>query len=375
MNRVWGKIVGCLGLILAAVLVAGPARAGDDLNRELAEVARGIKQLLDGRGQDSVAVGEFTGPARAAASGGAGVKQALIEELKRAGVRVERKAELEVKGDYLDAEDRASGLVGLVLKARVLDRTGTEIAQLQRQLFNVADIAAILGVTVQLPPVADEKARDQAFRKGLDDPHPAIVGDQVRAAPDSPYAIRVLVQQGDRYAAQAPRVEDGLAFVPLKRDAIYAIDLINDSPHDAAVVLSIDGLSVFAFSRVMDPTRGRPKYSHYIVPARSVGRVLGWHNTDSGPESTESFQITEYSKSASAELGGSVGEIGTITASFAAAWPKGSPPPADEPDAAARKSGRSGDATGRGPKIGVEYTPVERDLGRVRATVSVRYNK
>jgi hypothetical protein len=364
--------------VLILALFSVPAQAGEALNRELAEVARGLKQLLTGRGQDAIAVGAFTGPARALASGGAGIKQALIEELKKQDVRVDPKATLEVKGDYLDAEDRATGLLSLLLKARVLDRAGAEVTTFDRQLFGIADMTAVLGTTVQLPPIPDEKLRDQKLRAAQDQPQVHLAGTRISAAPDSPYALEILVKSADGYKARAANVQDGMAFVPIKRGELYAIKFINDSPHDAAIALTIDGLSVFAFSQVKED--GRPKYSHFIVPAKRAsiggeGTALGWHIFDKGAGSTEAFEITEYARSASAELGGSVGDIGTITASFAAAWPRGSAPPADEPDAAARQSSRSGDATGRGPKIGVDYTPVERELGRVRAVVSVRYTR
>jgi hypothetical protein len=366
-----------LGLAVAlAAAGAGPDPSAPALNQELAVVAEAIKQLLDGRGQDAIAVGAFTGPERATANGGNGIKHALTEELKRVGVRVEKRADLEIKGDYFDAEDQQAKLVVLVLKARVIDRQGTEIALFQRSLFDVATLAALLGPTLQLPPVADEPARDRSLRKGLDHPQCAIEGARI-SAPGSPYAVEVLVKSRGEYQPRPAQRLDDLAFVPIKREEVYAIALINNSPYDTAVTPTIDGLSVFAFSQVKNGKTGRPKYTHFVVPAHGSGTVPGWHIHDDVNDprgNTDSFQITAYAKSAAAELN-STGDVGVITATFAAAWPKGSPPPADEPDAATRDFGRSGDATGRGPRIGVAYTPVERELGRVRATISVRYTK
>lgn len=360
------------------MILAVPAQAAEDLDLEMSVVAKEIKQLLDGHNLDSIAVGEFTGPARAAASGGAGIKHALIEQLKELGLRVDRKTEMEVKGDYFDVEDAKTKLVALQMKVRVIDRAGTEVAHFDRGLFNVATIAALMGTTVQLDPNADIETRDRQLRIGLDNPQPRLEGTQVSAGPGSPYDVEILVKSGETYQPRAARLEDSLTFVPLKRDEIYAIRLINEAPHEAAVTLTIDGLSVFAFTQVKDPKTGKPRYTHFVVPARgeraSEGTVFGWHIKDEGADSTEAFLITEYAKSAAAELS-STGEIGTITATFAAAWPKGSPPPDDEADAAVRRDRRSGDATGRGPKIGVKYVTVERDLGKVRATVSIRYTK
>ena len=83
--------------------------------------------------------------------------------------------------------------------------------------------------------------------------------------------------------------------------------------------------------------------------------------------------MTEYAKSAAAEKLPSSTSVGTITAGFAAAWPQGAPPPEDE--ASAKKGGRSGDATGRGPAVETQFTEVLREIGRLRAAVSVRYTK
>jgi hypothetical protein len=65
--------------------------------------------------------------------------------------------------------------------------------------------------------------------------------------------------------------------------------------------------------------------------------------------------------------------VGTITASFSAAWPKGGDPPDDEPRFA--RSAESDIATGLGRQIDQAYEKVERDIGQLRATVSVRYNR
>ena len=64
---------------LRGLLSQLPPRITPVLNQELAVVAGAIKELLDGRNLDAIAVGEFTGPARAVASGGAGIIHTLID--------------------------------------------------------------------------------------------------------------------------------------------------------------------------------------------------------------------------------------------------------------------------------------------------------
>lgn len=352
-----------LALALLAGL-AGPAGAAEDLDKEMAVVAKGIKQLLAGRGQDAIAVGEFTGPAHANSSGGAGIKLALMEQLQKMGVRVSRKAELEVKGDYLDVVDQQSSLIALRLKARVIDRVGTEVTHFDRGLFNVTTIASLIGLTAVLPPKEKEEARNETLAKALDNPQVHLARTRIAAEGDSPYAIEILVKSGGDYLPRAASKDaDGFAFLKIRRDELYAVKLINDSPNDAAVTLTIDGLNVFAFSE-------NRNYTHYIVPAKQALRVPGWHRSNAV---SDAFQVTEYAKSAVAEALPNSTSVGTITASFAAAWAADQSPPADEPSSSL--AGRSGDATGKGPPVQFSLKEVNRHVGRLRASVSVRYTK
>lgn len=340
------------------------ARAAEDLDKEMAVVAKGIKQLLDGRGQDAIAVGEFTGPARANSSGGAGIKLALIEQLEKTGVRVSRRAELEVKGDYLDVVDKQTALIALRLKARVIDRSGTEVTHFDRGLFNVTTIASLIGLTTTLPASATDQARNEKVADAIDEPKVHLANTRIAAGADSPYAIEILVKAGDDYRPRAAsRDAEGLAFLKIHRDEIYAVKLINDSPHDAAATLTIDGLSVFAFSE-------NKSYTHYIVPAGQALTVPGWHRSN---QVSDSFKVTEYAKSAVAEALPTSTSVGTITASFAAAWVPERQPPDDEPRSP--EGGRSADATGKGPPVGFELKEVLRNVGRFRASVSARYTR
>src|SRR4051812_49719631 len=74
------RLLGCLlPAACCLLLAAAPARADDALRKELAVVARGIAEAVKGLGHQAIAVGEFTGPAQLAASGGPAVAQTLAE--------------------------------------------------------------------------------------------------------------------------------------------------------------------------------------------------------------------------------------------------------------------------------------------------------
>jgi hypothetical protein len=159
-------------------------------------------------------------------------------------------------------------------------------------------------------------------------------------------------------------VTDGKAQVLLRRDEVFAVNLINDSPHDAAVQLSLDGLSLFAFA---EKAKAR-NYSRVIVPRKSSYLVRGWFRT---LQQSDKFKLTEYSKSAAFQLSPPTG-VGTITVSFAAAWdPAREKGPEDERGSAPKALG--GSAIGRGKSVKTPYAEVSRRCGRTRDVVTVRY--
>jgi hypothetical protein len=354
------------------VVVSTSAHASDNLRREMAEVARNLKKLLDARSEDSIAVGQFKGASHLPSSSGPSITKVLSEELQKLGVNVKtRGVNLEVEGEYTDVEDEKTRQLAAMLKGRVLDRTGAVITEFERGIFGDAAIASVLGLTTQLAPSGGVEARDRQLREGIDHPSAYVAGGRVAASAESPYALEVLVKSAGPYRARPPKIEDGLAYVPIARGELYAVGLINDSPNDTAVTLTIDGINVFAFSDLRDPQNGQPRYTQWIIPAKTRGEIIGWHRTN---QASDTFQVTEYAKSAAAELK-STAPIGTITATFSAAWPKGAAAPPDEPAQPPSEFSRSGDATGRGPQVATRFVEVERNFGVVRSSISVRYAK
>jgi len=215
---------------------------------------------------------------------------------------------------------------------------------------------------------------------------PTFHGDVtvVRAAKGSPFGVEVRTapakavktdEKGNRlivdYAAQTPKNEEGYAFVPIQREQVYGVVLVNDADFDAGVQLRIDGLSMYSFSdaEFRDKT-GKPVYTYVNVQAKKSVIIRGWHVTN---DQSDEFKVTEYAKSAAAELK-STAPTGTITATFHAAWdPKGNPPD-DEPKNP-NDSSLSADATGRGARFDQKFVEVDRKVGVARAVVSVRYAK
>jgi hypothetical protein len=350
-------------LALFATFPEAPAR-GDDLNRALGKLSDLIKRASDAEGETAVSLSPFTAPARLAANGSPGIRKALEGELKRREVLVKNGARLEVKGDYGESEDPIRKAVVVRIHGRVVDRdSGRSLAEQSVDVDNLTSIAGLIGATMAVPLEPAREDRERAIREGLHAPRAHVVSGRISTGPRSPFSLEILVgpTRGGELRSRPARVVDGQAYLNIRTSERYAIKLINDAPFEVAATLTIDGLGLFSFSE-------HPEYSYVIIPARSSGVITGWHRTNN---EAEEFVVTEYPKSAAAELSPAPSaELGVITACFAAAWPTGGNPPPDE-----GPEGRSARATGRGPITGADLAEVERKTGRLRAAISVRYTK
>jgi hypothetical protein len=322
-----------------------------------------LAKLLKGRNEDAIAVGAFTGPAHCPASAGPGIKQILIEELQRLNVQVKRQANLEIKGDYRDVMDRNSEVLALRLKASVLDRSGDVVVDLDRRIEDRDVLAQVLGITrPDLGGGRTPKQESADLKKRLDKPSVDIFNARIQADRKSKYAIEIQVKESGAFMSRMPAADEGLAFVPIKRGEVFAVKLINDSDFDAAVELTLDGLGMFAFS-------DNRSYRFVMVPKNSSSVIKGWHRTNAV---SDEFLITDYPNSAVKELLANPDNIGTITATFSAAWPKGAKPPLDE---SSNFRDPFNPAIGRGQPVSAPFTEVVRERGRVRDVISVRYRK
>ena len=306
-------------------------------------MAQNLKKLLAGRGEQGIAVGQFTGPPNFPTSGGPGIVKALSEELGRSGVDVKVRANLGVSGTYRAIGEKAGvSLQGgqkvfvpgldfevtmLVIKAQVEDASGKRLVDYEQKINDPNTISRIFGLTFETPPGNPAKPIEESIAK----PSVHVDGSRIRASEKSPFGIELLVRPAASKERQprAARVEDGLAFVNIEREEVYAVRLINDSPQETAVALSVDGLSMFAFS---DDKTAR----FMVVPPGDSYVVVGWHRNQ---EEFNEFLITSYAKGAAALLGADPANVGTITATFQACWPKGTNPPPDEPGRVATAGG------------------------------------
>jgi hypothetical protein len=359
---------GLILLVLAAFATAtapSPAHAYD-LGGAMDQFALRIKELLEAERESEIALNQFNAPARLAANASSGIRKALEECLKKRGVQVKKTARLEINGEYREVEDPVQKKTVVRILGRIVDQdTGRPVSECEVKVDNLTAIAALIGATMEVPPTPVPEDRERSIRDGIRRPTAQVASTRISADRKSPFAIEIHVGPASakdvELRPRAASVEEGQAFLNIRTDERYAIRLINDAPFDVAVTLTIDGLSLFAFSDNKD-------YSYVIVPQHSSGLITGWYRTN---EEAEEFLVTDYARSAAASRSLSPSaDLGVITACFAAAWPANGNPPPDE-----GMEGRSVRATGRGPITRTNFVEVERRTGRLRASVSVRYTK
>lgn len=367
------------GVVLAMMVWAGLggfARAGDRLRVELGQLVDELAPRIKQQNESRVAIDRLLGPSNLPTSSGPGIAQILADEFKRRGIDVDPRANLRVGGEYLVSEvqpdpDSPRRLLAVRFKGGVSRRDdgAWDGFDFDRKIQDEETFVELMAPQVTLDPTDPAEARDMKLRESLIESRAVIQGSRVLDE-NRGYGLEVLVDGLPREA----RAQGGLdlPFVSIDRGERYHVRLINNTDHEAAVRLLIDGLSIYQFSYEVNasgPRRGEPKYNFVIMPAQSSVVVRGWHRTN---QESDEFEVTGYAEgavSAVADAQRDAQAIGTINALFMAAWPEDQPPPPDEDSIKGEPN-----VTGFGPRIESKYTTIsKRRTGRLRASVSLRY--
>lgn len=402
----------CALLSLSAGLLTTPnVRGNENLRAPLAKIAKAVTQVLQDRGADSIAIGEFTGPPSFASAAGPGIRKVLTEEFAKLGIR-EKKigANIGIQGKYLVHEDQptfAGGTKGpphLRLIASLVDKNGQVLTELDvevsvkvgqedgqpiidktkiargtlvvdsyggaNDIHGAGTLAESLGATVDLKRKNKDgfSGGSESVIESFDNPTAVVLANGSAAASrESPFQMEILVDGQPR----PMKLEDGQPFVQLEKGNSFQIRFTNKAPFDVALVFLLDGVSSYAFSDVREtrgPQRGEPKYSKWIVSRNQSFTLKGWHRTN---DYVDKFLVTDFAESAAAKLGSANG-LGTITASVRATWRAAEKPPADE---AAMYKMVVGIGRGDRDSQQVKEDTEQREYGQTRAVITVRYAK
>jgi hypothetical protein len=382
----------------------------DALQTELAKMAREIDSVRKQQEQPDLAIGEFVGPSYPQTSSGPEIQRILREELLKLNVDIKKRASLEVQGAYRNIFDNETRRETIKITARVVSAsTGDAVREIPaRVLRDNETVVRFTNPSFHISGSADDETINRSIRDAIEHPSVFTQGSRVQSDAGSPFSVELLVLPRSTSAsgklsaqtllrqarARRAKAEEGFAFVPLGYGERFLLRINNDSDHEAAATIRIDGLSVFQFATEKNPLTGRP-YTHKIVKPGKSRIIEGWFRTT---KSADSFVTTDYGKGAASQVLRSPAKIGTITVTFAPCLDGTGPAQqASRPPRPATSKGVKGfpkkDAKGQpgsapkegppkrslevgfGEPVGTNSKPVTRTIGGIEDVVSIRYEK
>jgi hypothetical protein len=392
------------------ILLAIPERssAQDSLRVELRRLAHTVKKYLEAEDRNSIAVGDFSGPA--GTKYGPRIVEALKSELERQGIRVE-KSGMAIKGEYstvstVDPSNPADQLPVVQIAGKIVNANNMLLTAINTNSFTVegSEDSVPISQGEFVVELRDQSLRDDESKQNIPDLTAlvesrgvsgvvpadfAAAGDRLRAIEElaSEPKLQLSSDRATLFAGDGAKIYGvqliangqprgftldarGTAQVNVEEGETCELRIVNHSNVEAAVRVTIDGLSVFQFSELRHkagPLEGEPLYNHFLVPANSHDvSVKGWHINN---ETSLQFLVAPYRESAAVELGQESSD-GVVTLTYSAAWPKGDRP-ADEPPLSRSAPKR----IGLGMPFKAELREIQRQVGEPRAFISFYYDR
>ena len=157
-------------VVVLAALPAAPA-CGDDLKVAMGKLAERVEQRLDAEGESTVALNQFTAPARLAANASSGIRKALEKELKSREILVKSSARFEINGEYRMVNDPVEQKTLVRIIGRMVDQNnGRILSQYNMDVKNLTSIAGLVGATMVVPLDPVSADRERAILDGLRKP-------------------------------------------------------------------------------------------------------------------------------------------------------------------------------------------------------------
>lgn len=386
-----------ISVILATTISVGAETksATPDTKAAFKDLSKRIAEIIQQQKQTTFILGNFSGPPLNDGGGGAigqQIAEQLVSDFK---LKVDPNARLAISGSFV-LDTGADGRLQLEIDVDVKDAvTGKRIAStgeivpdtrekrgtkkpaplpipksvVPARSLEDRDLLVIAATSVDLSSATTGKRREELIVASLTQKttsHIPTGQSLVSASDDSPFGLEILVKQRDgSYVPRMPTIDQrGQAFVQLGAGDVYSIRLTNQAAFEVAANVTVDGISVFALSR--------EKTGQLILDANDSADVRGWIvDNQKGRE----FQVQRDSPEVRKLLGAvDQSAVGTVTATFSRSWPSNKQPPEDE-GALVSRGQKSTLRTKAGAKIDQQVQAVERQVGRVRSCITIRYTK
>jgi hypothetical protein len=318
-----------------------------------------------------ITVANVQSPPNCASSG---VLQSLTDELKLQKVTYKRNARYQLWGQFVSqrtAQPASIQVAAFEFSIRDRDQNSDVVQRLpEHKVVGRAEVEKLLPPPVSAPspaPATAKKLPGSARVVTVASSPFRIDGTRVFAAGDDRFGIEVLLKTSGGYKPLTPTMEDGVVFADIPLDGVYAVNLINRSHGDAAVDLSIDGISMFQFCKDRKAD-GKPLYTHYIAPGSQEALLKGWYRDAEGANEF----LVKNAKVLPEEMRGLADNqrTGVITAQFCLATPAGVQVASTDRDSLDKRT-----VIGQSTQQASEVRSWTWDATAPVATIAIRYDK
>jgi len=323
---------------------------------------------------DQIAVGTFVGPSPSNSNAGVRIVMSLRDCLGRS-MRIADSGSYNISGQFRG--EKTDGKFVTVIETVIKDGLGTQLHRLRKKVIsNEEEGIAFFGPTsLDLTKdsgttlVSTGADKTDAIIDSIVNPSVHVDDSIIRPSASSPFGIEIQLKSGSRYSPMPLENDGRLAKVSLGEHDVYAIRIHNDSKKPIGVKLTIDGINVFAMSD--NPSYHGKDITMALCPC-SKSQIKGWYLSD---KQSAEFQVAKFGETAAATLG-AFENMGTVTARFFAATPKGplNCPPCDEKANSRGEQTRSM-GTKLGKKTKMDYGTLDVRFGDLLGAVSARYVK
>lgn len=318
-----------------------------------------------------VFVGDFVGVGTLSvqSGGGTGLAEKIAGQFKKLGFQITPAAPLHITGKFRIVSQKefqtdAHESPGLEIKAEILDQNGKSLLIVDPFVTFSREAIQVSGPNIEVPLDVDEATQSKIINEQLQAPQTTIREEsQVAPTPDSRFAMEIVVKGKARAATLQEDTQ--LPFVEMTKGEEYVVRLHNRSDFAVGVRLMIDGVSMFVDSKDAPPD------SLVIVGPGKVVEIQGWWISAQGSSAMKAFEVGEAAESVAMRVKAPTSKIGTISASFHAAWPSDGRPPQDE-----RLAGKNSLGTKQGRDLS-QNNQVRKNLifGACRSIITIRYDR